>query len=128
LGDLGRVRARGDGEVLRGQAEGVPAHRVQDVEVPHALVAAQDVGGGVALGMADVQAGGGGVREHVQAVELPARPRRLRRAERTVRLPAVLPLLLDVGERDVLDLHVGDYSFSRARAVPDIKVTYGTYI
>ena len=55
LGDLRRVRARRDGEVLGGQSERVPAHRVQDVEVLHALVAAQDVGGGVALGVAHVE-------------------------------------------------------------------------
>ena len=34
------------------------------------LVAGEDVGGGVALGMADVQAGAAGIGEHVEDVEL----------------------------------------------------------
>ena len=38
-----------DRVLLGGQAEGVPAHRVQHVEAAHALVAREDVGGGVAL-------------------------------------------------------------------------------
>ena len=38
-----RVHAGADGVVLRRQAESVPAHRVQHVEAPHPLVAAQDV-------------------------------------------------------------------------------------
>jgi hypothetical protein len=41
---------------------------VEDVEAIHALVAAHDVGGGVTLGVADVEAGSGGVREHVEDV------------------------------------------------------------
>ena len=65
-----RVRAGLDGVLLGGQAEGVPAHRVQHVEAAHPLVAGQDVGGGVALGMADVQAGAAGVGEHVEDVVL----------------------------------------------------------
>jgi hypothetical protein len=52
----GGMRARLDRVLLGRQAEGVPAHRVQHVEAAHALVARDDVGGGVALGMAHVQA------------------------------------------------------------------------
>ncbi len=40
-----------------GKAECVPAHRMQDVEATHALVASEDVGGSVALWVAHVQAG-----------------------------------------------------------------------
>ena len=53
----GRVRARLDRVLLGGQAERVPAHRVQHVEAAHALVAREDVGRGVAFRVADVQAG-----------------------------------------------------------------------
>ncbi len=59
-----------DGVLLGRQAEGVVAHRVQDVVALHATVAADDVGGGVALRVADVQARAAGVGEHVQDVEL----------------------------------------------------------
>ncbi len=41
--------------LLGRQAEGVPAHRVQDVEALHALVAGEDVRGDVAFRVADVQ-------------------------------------------------------------------------
>lgn len=46
-----------DGVLLSRQAESVPAHGVQYVEPLHALVPRHDVGGGVALGVAHVQAG-----------------------------------------------------------------------
>ncbi len=59
-----------DGVLLGRKPEGVPAHRMQDVEAPHPLVAAQDVGGRVALGMAHVEPRSRGVGEHVEAVEL----------------------------------------------------------
>ena len=89
-----RMRAGLDGVLLGGQAEGVPAHRVQHVEAAHALVAGQDVGGGVAFGMADVQAGAAGIGEHVEDVEL-----RLvgdvGRAEGLVLSPELLPARLD---------------------------------
>ena len=84
-----------DGVLLGGQAEGVPAHRVQDVEPAHPLVAADDVGGGVALGMADVQAGAAGVGKHVEDVELGPGRVEVDRAEGLVPLPFGLPLGLD---------------------------------
>src|SRR5690606_16208264 len=49
LGGLGGVGAGFDGVLFGGQAEGVPPHGVQDVDALHALVSAEDVGGGVAL-------------------------------------------------------------------------------
>ena len=94
--DLG-VRARLDRVLLGGEAERVEAHRVQDVEALGALVAADDVRGGVALGVADVEAGAGGVGEHVQRVVLGLRGE-VDRGEGLLLLPALLPLLLDFGE------------------------------
>ena len=58
------------GVLLGRQAEGVPAHRVHHAAAPHPLIAADDVGGRVALGMADVQPVAAGVGEHVEDVEL----------------------------------------------------------
>ena len=66
-GDAG-VSAGLDGVLLGGEAESIPAHRVEDIEAVHALVAADDVGRGVTLWMADVEAGARGVREHVEDV------------------------------------------------------------
>ncbi len=103
--DLG-VRARLDRVLLGGEAERVEAHRVQDVEALRALVAAEDVRGGVALGVADVQAGAGGVREHVQRVELGLRGE-VDRGEGLLLLPAGLPLLFDFGEVVVGGAHGG---------------------
>ena len=59
-----------DGVVLGRQPERVPPHRVEDPEALHPLPAGDDVGGGVALAVADVQPGAGRVGEHVQRVEL----------------------------------------------------------
>jgi hypothetical protein len=66
-GDLG-VDAGLDGVLLGGQAERVPAHRVEDAEPLHLLVSADDVGGGVALGVSDMEPRAGGVGEHIEAV------------------------------------------------------------
>ena len=66
------VDAALDGGVLRGQAEGVPADGVQDVEAAHPLVAGHHVGDAVVADVADVDVARG-VGQHLQAVEL--RPR-----------------------------------------------------
>ncbi|OPZ99856.1 MAG: hypothetical protein BWY71_00894 [Planctomycetes bacterium ADurb.Bin412] len=66
-GDAG-VGAGFDGVLFGGQAEGVVTHRVQDVEAAHAFVTGHDVAGGVAFGMADMQAVAGGIGEHVKDV------------------------------------------------------------
>ena len=89
-----RMRAGLDGVLLGGQAEGVPAHRMQHVEAAHAPVAAQDVGGGVAFGMADVQPGPAGIGEHVEDVELRL-VGEIGRAEGLVLQPVILPAPLD---------------------------------
>ena len=90
----GRVRARLDGVLLGREAEGVPPHRVQDVEALHALVAAEDVRRRIALRVADVESGAGRIGEHVEAVELLAPAVRVR-LEGLVLEPELLPLLLD---------------------------------
>ena len=80
-GDRG-VRAGLHGVLLGGEAEGVPAHRVEDVEALHALVAAEDVRRRIALGVAYVKARPRRVGEHVETVEL----RLVRRGIRLERL------------------------------------------
>ena len=70
LGRHGRVLPRRDGVLLGRQAEGVVAHRVQDVEAFEALVARVDVRGDVAQRMPHVQACARRVGEHVEHVEL----------------------------------------------------------
>src|SRR5262249_1125808 len=77
------------------QGERVPAHGVQHVGAAHAPGARHDVGGGVPLGMADVQTDAGRVGEHVEDVALgPAAP--ARGAECPVLAPVALPAGLDL--------------------------------
>jgi len=94
-GRLPWVLAGLDGVLLGGQAEGVPAHRVQHRVPLQTTIPSHDIRGGVALHMSDVQAGPGGIGEHVQdvvgrvgilGVDL----------EGLVLLPVVLPLLFDL--------------------------------
>jgi hypothetical protein len=68
LGRLARVLAGLDGVLFGGQAEGVPAHGMQDMIPLGAAISGEDVGGGVTFGMADVQARAGRVGEHVEDV------------------------------------------------------------
>ncbi|MNS52788.1 hypothetical protein D3C72_855150 [compost metagenome] len=95
LGDDRRLLTGGDRRLLGGQAEGVPAHRVQHVEPAHALVARDDVRGRVAFRVADVQTGARRIREHVQDVEL-GLVRVLAGLEGLVFLPVTLPLGFDL--------------------------------
>ena len=74
-GDLG-MHTSLDRVLLGGKPECVPAHRMKHIEALELLVSANDVGGGVALRMSDMQARARWIREHVEAVEL-----RLRRVE-----------------------------------------------
>ena len=78
LGGDPRVLARLHGVLLRRQAERVPTHRVQHVEALGPAIARQDVRRRVPLGMPDMQAGPGGVGEHVEDVELRRQFRRRR--------------------------------------------------
>ena len=85
------------GVLFRGQPERIPPHRMKHVEVAHPLVAAEDVGRGVPLGMADVQPRPGGIGEHIQRVEF--RPFvKIDRPERVVLLPVLLPFLFNRGK------------------------------
>ena len=90
----GGVRPRLDCVLLSRQPEGVPPHRVQDVEALHALVAAEDVRRRVALRVPDVKPRARRVGEHVETVELLALAVRVG-LERLVFEPVLLPLLLD---------------------------------
>ena len=83
--------------LLGGQAEGVEAHRVHDGLALHAGRAGDDVGGRVALGMADVEAVAAGVGEHVERVELAAGAGHFGRGKGLVVVPVLLPLGLDGG-------------------------------
>ncbi len=114
-----RVRPRLDRELLRGKPERVPPYRVKDVVSLHPPHPSDDVGRGVAFGVAHVQARPARVREHVEHVGLGAggveggalalfrsRTRGGRRGETDVRrpeglvpLPEPLPLGLDRRER-----------------------------
>ena len=76
--ETGSVVGGGDGGVLSGfdrvlfggQAEGVPAHRVENVVAAHAVPAGEDIGGGVTLGVPDVKAFAARVGKHVEHVVL----------------------------------------------------------
>ena len=77
---------------------------MQDVEALHPLVAADDVGGGVTLGMPHVKPRARRIREHVEAVELglrrvEARLARIGLPERGLRLDPRLPPLLVMQDR-----------------------------
>jgi hypothetical protein len=58
-----------DGGVFRGHAEGVPAHGVEDIEAPHALVPGDYVADGVIAHVAHVDLTGR-VGEHLQKIIL----------------------------------------------------------
>jgi len=68
LGGNARVLAGLDGVLLGRQSEGIPTHGVENVEAIHALVATNDVSGGVSLGMPDVQTLARRIWEHVENV------------------------------------------------------------
>ena len=64
---FGRCDVVLDGGIFGRQTEGVPAHRLHDIEALHALVARDHIADGVVAHMADMQLAAG-VREHRQAV------------------------------------------------------------
>ena len=86
---LGWCHAVGHRRVLGGQAKGVPAHRLQDVQTLHAREARQHVTDRVIAHMPHVQATRR-VREHRQAVELAATRRVLARSEAALGVPVLL--------------------------------------
>ena len=58
-----------DGVLLGGQAERIPAHRMQHVETLRAFVARENIRGGVTFRMPDVQARAARIRKHVENVK-----------------------------------------------------------
>jgi hypothetical protein len=93
-----------DGGVLRWQAEGIPAHGLEDVLAAHALIAGDDVADGVVAHMAHVQLPRG-IGEHGQAIELLAAGV-FHRLEGMGRFPVSLGRRLD-GARIVIVWHEG---------------------
>ena len=93
-----------DGGVLGRQAEGVPAHGLQDVAALHALVAGDHVTDGVVAHMPHVQPPAG-IGKHGEAVVF-FPPRVLADPEGTVRLPILPGLGLDL-VRSVDAIHTG---------------------
>ena len=69
-GDDLRVDVVFDGEIFGGQTKGIPAHGIQHVVAVLTALAAHHVQGGVAAGVAHMQAGTRGVRELHQGIEL----------------------------------------------------------
>ena len=98
-----RGEAALDRRVLRGETEGIPAHRGQDVESAHHLVARHDVADDVVAPVPDVE-GGGRVREHHQTVESGAGGG-VGGLEEARLLPVPLPLPLDLA-RNVWSVHL----------------------
>ena len=101
-----RVLARFDRILFSRQSEGIPTHRVEDIEAPAHLRAADDIGGRVTFRVADMQARSGRVGEHVEDEELrlrgiEVRIAGIRGAEGFFLIPDLLPLGLKLveGER-----------------------------
>ena len=92
LGDDGGMHVVLDGEVLRGQAEGVVADGVQRVIALHAALAGDDVQRRIGAGMADVQPVSAGIGELDQAIVLG-----LVRGKLGVEHAAVGPFFLPLG-------------------------------
>ena len=103
-GPPGRRHAVLDGGVLGRQAEGVPAHGLQDIAALHALVAGDHVADGVVAHMPHVQPPAG-IGEHGEAVVF-FPPRILGDPEGPVRFPILPGLGLDF-LRSVDDIHTG---------------------
>ena len=113
------VRPVLDGGVLGGQAEGVPAERVQDVEPPHPLHARDDVADHVVADVSDVGVPRR-IGEHDEAVVLGA-PRLFGHLEGALVGPAPPPLLFDglrivVGHGGQLDRDEGSDPRGTARS------------
>ena len=112
LGGDARVLAGLDGILFGGQAEGIPTHRVEDVEALAHLGAADDVGGGVAFGVADVESAARGIGEHIEDEELrlggiEVGVTGVRGAEGLLFVPNLLPLWLKFVEGEWFAAFVG---------------------
>jgi hypothetical protein len=67
---------------------------MEHVEPLHALVTGDDIGGGIAFKMTDVQSGSGGIGKHVEAIKLGLRLV-IHRPKRPMLFPIGLPFRLD---------------------------------
>src|SRR5690606_189513 len=70
LSRRGRMSSCLDRVLLRRKSKGVPPHRMQNIKAPHSLIAGDDIGGRVSLGMPHMQSTAGRIREHVEHVVL----------------------------------------------------------
>ena len=98
LRSYGRMGACLHRILLGRKTERIPSHGMEHVEPLHALVPAEDVGGGVALRMAYMKPSSRRVREHVKAVELLLAVVVCVALECLVLEPIRLPFLLDGGK------------------------------
>ena len=103
-GGHGRMLAGLDRVLLGGQPERIVAHRVQHIEAVHPLVAADDVGGGVALRVADMESRAARVGKHVEHIvfrlgRIKALVAGAGGAESFFRIPTGLPFGFEVAER-----------------------------
>src|SRR5262249_38629843 len=111
-----------DRRILGGQAERIPAHRVEDVVPAHPLVSGEEVADRVDAHVPHVDAARR-VREHLEAVELRA-ARIDVDSELLARLPRRLPLGLDLLEgiavrgHDFLDIYPNKDTEARNRGGP----------
>ncbi len=96
--NFARVAAGFDRVVFGGQAKGVPADGVEHVFALGALVAGEDVGDGVVLAVAEVQARARRIREHVEHVVFGLRRIDGGGAEGGGVRPEFLPVGLDLEE------------------------------
>ena len=108
-----RVLAGFDGILFGGQAEGIVAHWMQDVEAAHAFVTADDIRGGISFRVADVEAATARIGKHVEHVVfrfggIKARITGAGSAEGLVRFPTGLPCGFEFaeGERFAVVRHV----------------------
>ena len=128
---IARMLSGLDGKLFRGQPEGIPTHRVQDVEAAHPLEAGDDVGGRVSFDVAHVQTLAARIRKHVEDVELrlcwiKSGVPRIRRTKHSVGQPSGLPFGFEIEKGKLLALgchsradtgHDGFAAKSRSRMV-----------
>src|SRR3954469_15472573 len=95
--------ARANGVLLGRQPKSIPPHWVKHIEAAEPLVTRDDVGGGVAFRMADMQPRPARIRKHIEHIVL--RPRRIEpgfarigRPERFLLFPNALPFRLKLVE------------------------------
>ena len=95
VGPVARIHLPLDRRVLRRQAEGIPAHRMEHVAATHPLHPGDHIGDHVVAHMAHVQVPRG-IGEHREGIEgLAAAGPGLRGGSGGLRLPLLLPALLD---------------------------------